>query len=185
MSPESQLFSVEGEQVLANPYRTPRILDSRGPAISLISIRPPYAGSVLRGAKTVELRTRAPRFAPGDILIVYEAAPTMAVRGAVEVLGIETGTPAQIRRRFLTEARVSREAFDAYFSGREQAVAIHLGGVFEFSSALTLLELRRAAPTFRPPQTWVSLGTLPLPVQSRLLRLVRGWGVRGAVGIER
>jgi predicted transcriptional regulator len=144
------------------------------PNASLISIRPEYAVSVLDGSKTVELRRRAPRFSEGHILVVYVTAPVMAIMGAVEVAGVESRSPSAIWRQYGKEAKVTRVDFRRYFSGRDLAVAIRLRTIRTFAMPLTLNSARDAAPTFHPPQAWVSVQTLPLPLQVQLRDLLRG-----------
>lgn len=135
---------------------------------SLISIRPKYAERIFLGTKTVELRRRAPRVGPGHIFFVYESAPVMAIRGCATVTKIEARRVGALWRAIRPLADVTREEFDTYFHSCEMGVAIHLTRVTEFDAGIPLSELREMAPFFHPPQSWVALGAMPLPLQKKL-----------------
>lgn len=60
----------------------------------LLSLRPRFAGSILAGTKTIEIRRRSHKAAGGTPIIRYVSSPVMAVVGtarlvAVHVLPVE------------------------------------------------------------------------------------------------
>ncbi len=135
---------------------------------SLLSVRPVHARDIFSGAKTVELRRRAPRVHHGHVLFIYESAPTMAVRGFALVDDVATAPLQALWQATAAAACVTHEQFRAYFADRTEGSAITLAAIFEFERPITLREVRALAPTFHPPQSWVSFGALPGCLQRAL-----------------
>lgn len=122
--------------------------------LMLLSIHPRHVQSILTGSKTVELRRTRPHVQPGQPVAIYATAPTGAVVAMCRVETVTTGTPDVIgSSETLTNAAVSRQEFDDYFSHAETAVAIHIREVRPLTHPVTLEHLR-AAQDFHPPQTW-------------------------------
>lgn len=135
---------------------------------SLLSVRPLHARHLFSGAKTVELRRRAPRVQPGHVFFIYESAPTMAVRGYALVEDVSTAPLPDLWQATAAAACVTHEQFSTYFANRAEGSAITLSAIFEFERPITLREARALAPRFHPPQSWVSFGTLPGRLQNML-----------------
>ena len=74
----------------------------------LLSIKPGYAYLILDGEKTVEIRTRRPRFNPGTTLFLYASSPEQAVVGAVTVQNVMWATPKIIWRHCAGRIGVSK-----------------------------------------------------------------------------
>lgn len=118
----------------------------------LISIQPKYAAAILSGTKTVELRRRAPRGVDGATAVMYASGAVRAVVGTVEVRGVENGTPEAIWERFSEQTCISRQEFDKYFAGSEEAFALILSGAIAAPHPIALPDLR--SHDLEPPQSW-------------------------------
>lgn len=118
-----------------------------------ISIKPRYADLIFNGAKTVELRRRLPKIANGDTVIFYVSAPVMHVIGTATVKSVEADNPSLLWKRVHSQAGVTKEEFDVYFTGADQAIAIHLKNPKTFKNPVTLEALRRDF-SLNPPQSF-------------------------------
>lgn len=92
----------------------------------------------------------------------------MAVRGYAFVEDISTASLPALWRATEATACVTREQFASYFANCTEGSAISLSSVIEFEQPISLHEARRLAPTFHPPQSWVSFSTLPARLQNAL-----------------
>lgn len=137
---------------------------------ALISIHPRYVGQIMAGDKTTELRRRAPACSPGDLVVVYETSPTMAIVGIAEISHVECRAPHTLWDSVRATSGVTRREFRAYFAGTRRACAIHLTGMQRFRQPVTLAEIKRLAPGFRPPQSWCYLQSLPAKLVSTIQR---------------
>jgi predicted transcriptional regulator len=134
----------------------------------LISLEPRHAKNILAGVKRVELRTRAPRVAPGTIVWMYSKRPEGSVVGCAMVKSIAEGSPSALWRKFRVSAGVSRTEFREYFSGRSVAFAIELTSTRSLSNPISLDLLRGLDANFHPPQFFKKL-TLGTPVADLLV----------------
>ena len=118
---------------------------------AIISIKPQFAEAILDGSKTVELRRRIPRLKVGTRLWIYATMPTGAVIGCATVEGIAKGTPEDLWAAFSDRSGVSREIFDQYFSGTEQAIALQLTDIIR-ARPIQISQLKSIRAGFHPPQ---------------------------------
>jgi predicted transcriptional regulator len=114
----------------------------------LMSIRPGYAAAIFSGSKTYELRRRRPSFAPGSRVVVYSSSPDQRLLGTFEAGEIHERSPAKLWKLVSDTAGISREDFDAYFTGCRVAYAIEV----RHPTRLAPKPLR-----FRPPQSYLFL----------------------------
>lgn len=117
-----------------------------------LSIHPRWAEEILSGAKTVELRRRAPTVATGATVLVYATTP---VRALVASAAIEDIVTLPLRTLWSTHglsAAVTKKEFDDYFRGQESGVAITLGQVTPLVNEVPLSTLRDHGES--PAQGW-------------------------------
>ena len=119
-----------------------------------LSLRPAYAGMILNGDKTVELRRIRPRAAMGSIAVIYATSPICAVLGLCRVGEVTDGEPDEIWDLHGHVAGIDRPQFDAYFAGAETAVAITVTGPLRLKRPVPLAELRLSWLGFQPPQSF-------------------------------
>jgi predicted transcriptional regulator len=140
---------------------------------ALISLQPRFARAILEGVKTTELRRRAPNCEVGDLIVLYESSPTMAIVGVAKVDFIERASVYKVWQAVRDTARITHGEFRSYFDGCSQASAIYLTHVRALRNPILLGEARMLAPGFRPPQSWCYLENLPMPLLSRIHRLAK------------
>ena len=120
----------------------------------LLSIRPKYANMIFAGTKTVELRRVRPTIQAGDLVLVYVSSPTKEMQGAFKVGKTVSGAPSTIWRKFGKQTGVTRQEFDTYFSGKDQAHALLIEDAWKLHEPVRLACLRKEKRGFRPPQSF-------------------------------
>ncbi len=131
--------------------------------VALLSIRPEFADSILRGEKRVEFRRRG-FSASVQMVLIYSTRPVQRLVGCFSVSHVTAGSPTQIWRKFGDVGGISKPRFRSYYAGAEQAVAIGVGDLVVFRQPLELSALGRRT---RPPQSFFYLSV------ATLQRLVR------------
>lgn len=127
----------------------------------VFSLRGIYLEMFFDDRKGFEFRTRRPRAASGDTVLLYQAAPTKLVTATAVVGIIYDGSPAQIWELTGSRGGITKAEFDKYFDGRGRAVAIEL-------EVTKLDEPFPLAPGMAPPQSWARwTGDWPFGVLAR------------------
>jgi predicted transcriptional regulator len=120
----------------------------------LLSVRPMFAQRILNGTKTAELRRVRPSVHVGQDVLIYSSSPTMALLASAVVERVESGPVTMMWPRVSKAAGVSHAEYLAYFDGAEIASAIWLSAISALDQPLTLSDLRKRWPWFRPPQSY-------------------------------
>ncbi|MFL6623631.1 MAG: ASCH domain-containing protein [Sulfurifustis sp.] len=121
----------------------------------LLSVRPKYAEKLLRGEKRVELRRTRPKVSRGDLVLIYESSPTMALVGYGIVNKVMSSASANLLwPRVRNRAGIVRKEFDWYFSGATRVFAIEFSEIKTLREPVWLNKLRRLWNGFHPPQTY-------------------------------
>lgn len=123
----------------------------------VISVKPEYLKMMLDGDKTVELRRKAMKVAPGSRVWLYAKAPTAKIAAYASIERIVTAAPRTIWTRYHSGVGISLDEFNAYFKGASLASAILLKGVHRIAPELTLEKLRSHLNGFHPPQFFKKL----------------------------
>jgi predicted transcriptional regulator len=118
--------------------------------VTLLSVRPKYATALLEGSKTVEVRRRKARIAPGEICL-------RALVGAIRVAHTDTDTPDEIWAKWGDQTGLAREEFDVYLDGSSEACAIVVEQATALDETIELQELRRRRDGFVTPQSYCFL----------------------------
>lgn len=137
-----------------------------------LSVKPRYARAILSGQKTVELRrTRPLELRRGSLIVLYASSPVKAVLGTAQVESIVTTSPEALWGMVETRASVTREEFDFYFQGADEAVGIFIESPTVAPDPYALRDIQRDWPTFQPPQAFRylrSMGTWATYLLSRI-----------------
>jgi predicted transcriptional regulator len=96
------------------------------PTRVLLSIKPQFATAIMNGSKRYEFRRAIFRERSVSTVVIYASAPTQEVIGEFSVGEILSGHPVAVWKLTRHAAGISREYFDSYFHGREQAYAIEV-----------------------------------------------------------
>jgi predicted transcriptional regulator len=143
-------------QLLASHLRHPPPAARDAVADVLLSIKPHYAELIERGEKRVEFRRRFPREVGRARAIFYLTAPVRAIGLVATIARVVRGAPGELWREFAATAGTRRDAFDAYFAGAADGVALVLESVRVIAPSIAMGDPRLHG--LRPPQ---SLAVLP------------------------
>ncbi|MEI7702092.1 MAG: ASCH domain-containing protein [Planctomycetia bacterium] len=117
-----------------------------------LSIHPRFVEKILTGEKTIELRRQRPRSVAGDWIAVYATTPERQLRGIVQVKEVRVENVRDLWHHVQNHAAVTKDEYDSYFLGTDQAVGIVLGIPISLTTPVSLEQLRKAWPSFQPPQ---------------------------------
>lgn len=123
----------------------------------LISLASKHAEKIFSGEKQVELRRRAMRIVPGDIIWIYVKLPVGSIVGRARVEAVHSSSPASLWRRFGLVSGLSKKEFFDYFDGVTEGFALVLEGARRLRRVLSLQVLRSVAAGFHPPQFFTKL----------------------------
>src|SRR5437762_2234895 len=120
----------------------------------LLSINPTHVANILAGTKTFEFRRRL--FARKGIrtVLIYCTKPVGCFVGEFEIDGILCDRPDRLWRKTKSGSGISKEYFDSYFAGRNEAFALQIGKVRAFAQHVVPSEVM---DDFTPPQSFMYL----------------------------
>jgi predicted transcriptional regulator len=113
----------------------------------VFSVRPVYLAMFFDGRKRFEFRTRRPSVESGDVVLLYETAPTSAIVATAVVGIVYDGAPARVWELAGSRGGITKAEFDRYFANRDRAVAVELE-VARLTSTVPLPSSMAA------PQSW-------------------------------
>lgn len=119
--------------------------------IIMLSVSPVYARPILSGAKSVELRRRAPRIADGTRAWLYSTLPVGEIVALLEIETVVEAPISELWERYGDRASISKTAFDRYFAGLISGAALIIGDVQALKQPISLQEMRQHG-AFHPPQ---------------------------------
>jgi len=122
--------------------------------VLLISVKPEYSQKIFTGEKKIELRKVKPSIKSGDIVVIYESSPTMALKGSVIVDSVLSETPESIWNKYNHIAGISKDKYNEYYQNHNLAYGITFNKVTEYEYPLTLKTLRKLWDGFSPPQSY-------------------------------
>jgi type I restriction enzyme S subunit len=116
----------------------------------LLSIHPKYTEAILTGAKQYEFRRTL--FARSvELIVVYATAPVRRIVLQFHVSSLLCAAPNAVWRKCKEYAGMSYREFSDYFEGSPQAVALGIGQIKAFRSAIDPSDY---IENFRPPQSF-------------------------------
>lgn len=105
----------------------------------LLSINPEYVGRIMCGEKKYEFRKNRCK-KNVDKIIIYSTSPVMKVVGEAEVEDVLVDEPKKIWEITKNESGVNQKFFNAYYDGREKAVAYKLNNIIKYKTPRALEE---------------------------------------------
>lgn len=116
---------------------------------ALMSMKAVFAEAAYNRTKKYEYRRCSTRIASGDLIVIYESAPTMKVTGTFTVGEVIVGSPSiMLGLEKLTSISASVEQ---YLAGARVASALEIRDPRRFAEPL---KLRDACDVARPPQSY-------------------------------
>jgi len=111
----------------------------------LLSINPEHVENIFNGTKRFEFRKVRCRKEVSKILI-YSTNPVMKVVGEADIDETLDGSPEYIWERTSEGAGISKEFFDAYYRGRDRAIAFSLSSFTIYDEPKNISEYDLSAP---------------------------------------
>ena len=129
--------------------------------VALLSIKPQYVRAIVSGEKMYEFRRRG--FARTvDTILVYATAPVMRLVLALEVGTIIRKSPPRVWQQCRVASGLSKDQFDRYFAGADEAVAIQIRSFRVFETPIDPVQV---FDDFVPPQSFRYLSSDEIPEQ--------------------
>lgn len=121
--------------------------------VALLSIQPEYIRSIVAGEKKVEFRRQ--KFAkPVEHIVIYGTRPIQKIVAYFQVSHITMASPYELWEKYHNVAGIGKQAFQKYFKGAKEAVAIGIESVMVLSKPVTLY---RIGEGLSPPQSYTYL----------------------------
>ena len=120
----------------------------------VMSLKPRFAGAILSGDKTVELRRTEPRIKSPTRALIYASTPTRSLVGQCIVYQVHRLTLPELWQQFGPQTAISQQEFLNYFDGTDTGVALLLSDSERFSTEVPLAELRQSIDQFQAPQSF-------------------------------
>lgn len=117
----------------------------------LMSIKPVYAQKIKSKEKSIELRCSSPKVSSGDVLVIYESSPIQRITAYCEIDSIISMSPAKLWDVVKEKAGITRDAFEEYFSGKQEGIGICLKDITTLSSPQPLSMI---SEDFYAPQSY-------------------------------
>ena len=117
----------------------------------LLSIKPEFVDKILSGEKLFEFRKNLFKNKNVDTVVIYSTMPIGKVVGEFTILSIIQDKPENIWRKTKKFSGISKHLFDKYYSERDKAIAIEIGGIRQYNPPLTLQDLGK---NIVPPQSY-------------------------------
>lgn len=149
-------FSVVWQHVLD---KMPKLISSFSHAI-LLSIQPRHVSRIMRGEKTVEVRTRFSSKWRGSRAAMYSTSPTRAIVGHARIADVVQGDPEGIWKAYSEAVGCSREEFMRYANGAKHVYAIILDDIQPYRDGLgiPLTQMQHLlSKDLVPPQSYYNL----------------------------
>ena len=118
---------------------------------AIMSIRPNFCKLIFDGQKRYEYRKRVFNRSDVDKVYIYASKPISKVVGYFTIAAMIEDNPTEIWKITHKGSGITKEYFDAYFSGCDMAHAIVIGEVVKFD---TPIDPREVIKGFIPPQNF-------------------------------
>lgn len=115
-----------------------------------MSIKPEFVEKIFHGDKKYEFRRVLFKRTDIESIVIYATHPVSKVVGEVTVASVLIDKPSKIWKKTREKSGISKEYFDAYFSGKKLANAIYIKHTSEYLTPISLsdINVRRAPQSF-------------------------------------
>jgi len=115
----------------------------------ILSIKPKYVESILKGEKLYEFRRSIFKDPGVERIYIYSTSPVMKIVGYFIVREIIENSPKTLWTEFHSRAGIDEGEFFEYFSDKDIGYAISIGDVHTFEDPI---DPQMVMPGFRAPQ---------------------------------
>ena len=118
----------------------------------ILSIQPTFCQSIFDGKKVYEYRKRIFKRTDVDKVYIYASKPICKIVGYFTIAAMIEESPNNMWKTTHEGSGISKEFFDAYFSGCDMAHAIAIGEVVKFD---TPIDPKEVIKNFTAPQNYM------------------------------
>lgn len=118
---------------------------------ALLSIKPEYVEEIEKGNKKYEFRKAIFKEREVHKVWIYESSPTKKIVGVFTVGKIIKDKPRKLWENFKDYSGIGKDAFFAYFLGKDIGFAIEIKKTVFFKVPI---DPKRILPCFTPPQSF-------------------------------
>jgi len=121
----------------------------------IMSMRPAYAGALLRGNKTVEIRRKFSSKWVGAHTLIYSSQPESSFVGSFRISNVVEGSPKDIWCNFRPEIGCDQDEYDQYTKGADKVYAIITDDRFAFKNRIPSIQVSHLLKRdFTAPQSY-------------------------------
>ena len=117
----------------------------------ILSIRPTFGQSIFEGKKVYEYRKKVFKRTDIDKVYIYASKPICKIVGYFTISAMIEDSPNNMWKMTHEGSGITKEYFDAYFSGCDMAHAIKIGEVIKFD---TPIDPKSVLKDFHAPQNY-------------------------------
>ena len=117
----------------------------------ILSIRPTFCQSIFEGKKVYEYRKRVFKRTDIDKVYIYASKPICKIVGYFTIAAMIEDSPNNMWKTTHEGSGITKEYFDAYFSGSDMAYAIVIGEVVKLDSPI---DPKKMIKNFTAPQNY-------------------------------
>ena len=117
----------------------------------ILSIRPNFCKMIFSGQKKYEYRKRVFTRSDVDKVYIYATKPICRIVGYFTIAAMIEDSPNNMWKMTHEGSGITKEYFDAYFSGCDMAHAIKIGEVVKFG---TPIDPKKVIKNFTAPQNY-------------------------------
>lgn len=120
----------------------------------LMSILPRWFNLIISGVKKWEYRKILIKAQPESRIIFYLSKDVHAIVGEAEIEKIIRGPVEYLIEQTINESQEKPEDMKKSFAGKQFGSAIKLKNLLIYKKPISLQEIQRKIPNFRPPQSF-------------------------------
>ncbi len=118
----------------------------------LLSIKPQYVNSIIKGEKQFEFRKKIFKSPMVERVYIYASAPIKKIVGYFELKKIINGSPIEVWEKCSQYGGIEEKDFFEYYKGKDKAYSLQIDNLAIFNKPIcpyTLFE------KFTPPQSFM------------------------------
>jgi predicted transcriptional regulator len=118
--------------------------------VALLSIKPNFVTSILKGLKRVEFR-KGKFGKPVEHVIVYSSNPEQKIVGYFDILMIDEDKPIHLWKKYANISGITLDEFESYYIDKKIGTAILINNFYTLIEPIPLSKLRG---DITPPQNY-------------------------------
>ncbi len=125
----------------------------------LFSIKTEYSQKILRNEKLVEFRRQDVNVKENETCFIYSSGIDRKILGYFLVKEKLRGNIHKLWEKTKDSGGITKKEFFDYFKGCRIGTAIILKKVKKFAQEISLYDLKKKIPNFKPPQSYYNLNS--------------------------